>query len=292
MNSNRYIQTGTPEILPQETLMISLALDNKNLAKTYDAISDSQFESGKKLLAGLNVKPGETVLDIGCGTGRLGRYVIDLIGPTGRFIGIDPLADRISIANESNQQINAEFLTGVAEDLSFLESNSVDLVYLSAVFHWVPDKQKALQEINRVLKPGGRIGLTTNAKELVNATTLRSVTTEVLSKAPFQGHLDADSFAPTLHGVTTTQLVELFLDAGFRVSDVRVLSVNRLYKSGREIIDFVESSTFGNYLNHVPEALRDKARSDLENGFEKLREEEGIPVHLYTLFAIAEKIGA
>lgn len=272
--------------------MISLALDNSKLAKTYDEISDSQFESGKKLLAELKVKPGETVLDIGCGTGRLGLYLLDLIGPTGRFIGIDPLPERISIANDNNVHNNAEFRTGVAEDLSFLGNNSVDLVYLSAVFHWVPDKQRALQEISRVLKPGGRIGLTTNAKELVKATTLRAVTTEVLSRVPYRGHLDAEAFAPIRHGVTTTQLVELFLDAGFRVADVRVLAIERLYHTGRDIVDFAEASTFGNYLNHVPEVLRDKARFDLESAFEILRGDEGIPFQLYTLFAIAEKIGA
>jgi SAM-dependent methyltransferase len=168
----------------------------------------------------------------------------------------------------------------------------VDLVYLSAVFHWVPDKERALAEINRVLKPGGRIGLTTNAKELAHATTLRSVTTRVLGRELYRDQVNAEDFAPTRLGVTTTQLLELILDSGLSLADFHIRSSRRNYASGKDILNFAESSTFGNYLHHVPAALRDRARADLEAEFELLRDHAGISFQGYTLFAVAAKPGA
>lgn len=269
--------------------MISLNLDNHELARTYDAVSDSQFRSGVKLIESLDVKRGETVLDIGCGTGRLARHVLETVGPEGRVTGIDPLPERIAIAVEKNSHPNGEFHVGGAEDLSVVADNSIDVVYLSAVFHWIADKKRTLTEIRRVLKPGGRVGLTTNAKELVQATTLRLVTSRVLGQEPYRSLVSADDFAPTRYGVTATQLVELFLQAGFTVADLHILANQRHYESGSAIVSFVESSTFGNYLSHVPEELRDRARQDLAAEFETLRTPEGIGIHLYTLFAVAEK---
>ncbi|MBJ6727995.1 methyltransferase domain-containing protein [Geomonas sp. Red875] len=271
--------------------MISLQLDNQDLAKTYDAISDSQFENGRRLIEALAVAPGNVVLDIGCGTGRLAFHVADQVGPTGRVIGLDPLPERIALAREKYDHPRISFQTGLAEDLSFLADESVDIVYLSAVFHWVPDKERALAEIRRVLRPGGRIGLTTNAKEFVHATTLRLVTAKVLGRPPYRDNVDVDHFAPTHFGVTTTELVELFQKADLTVAQLQVSRTLRRYRSGSEIVAFAESSTFGNYLNHVPEPLRQSARRELAAEFAQLGTPDGIPFQLYSLLAWAEKEG-
>ena len=69
------------------------------LAQTYDTVSDSQFANGKRLVEQLGVGVGQRVLDIGCGTGRLAFHVLERIGPRGELIGIDPLPERIAIAD-------------------------------------------------------------------------------------------------------------------------------------------------------------------------------------------------
>ncbi|HEY6008904.1 MAG TPA: class I SAM-dependent methyltransferase, partial [Geobacteraceae bacterium] len=258
--------------------MVQLDLDNRGLAESYDTLSDSQFDNGRRLVEKLGITGRETVLDIGCGTGRLGFHVLEKIGPAGRFIGIDPLEERVRIANGKNRHANAEFRIGVGEDLGFIEGNSVDAVYLSAVFHWITDKPKALREIHRVLKAGGRVGLTTGARELAPIACFRTVTDRVLRRPPFNEVVKIEEYVTAQHGVTSTQLVQLFLDAGLAVQRLEIRKNIRTYRSGHDVVAFLESSTFGNYLNHVPELLRERARREIEDEFDASRGADGIPL--------------
>ncbi|MBI5588124.1 MAG: class I SAM-dependent methyltransferase [Deltaproteobacteria bacterium] len=110
--------------------------------------------------AGLN--PGESVLDVGCGTGVLTRLAAPAVGPTGYAIGIDPAAKMIEVAkkNALTEGSRAEFRLAVIEDLPF-EDNRFDCVLSSAMLHHLPPevKIKGLSEVRRVLKPGGRLVL-------------------------------------------------------------------------------------------------------------------------------------
>jgi ubiquinone/menaquinone biosynthesis C-methylase UbiE len=272
--------------------MTQYNLDSRELAEKYDELSESQFENGKKLVERLGVATGQHVLDIGAGTGRLAFHVLEQIGPRGKLFGIDPLPERIAIAAKNNRFPNAQFLVASAEDLSFVPTDSIDAVYLSAVFHWIPDKKKALGEILRVLKPGGHVGLTTGARELAHTACFRVVTDSVLSRKPYSEVVKLEDYVTSRQGVTSTQLVELLLDAGLDVSNVEIVSRRRRFATGAQIVDFLESSTFGNYLNHVPLELRDQAREDIVAEFENRRTEDGIDFRGYTIFAVAEKKSA
>ena len=122
----------------------SLTDDTRQLAETYDRMSDSQLESGKRLVERLGVAAGDRVLDVGCGTGRLARWIAERVGPKGSVVGIDPLPDRVAIARAHGDGITFE--VGQAEDLGAFGEGSFDVVCLSAVFHWIEDKPKALRE--------------------------------------------------------------------------------------------------------------------------------------------------
>lgn len=108
------------------------------------------------------LKPGESVLDVGCGTGVLTRLAALTVGRTGYVIGIDPAAKMIGVAkkNALSQGSRAEFRLAVIEDLPF-EDNHFDCVLSSAMLHHLPPdlKVKGLKEVRRVLKPGGRLVL-------------------------------------------------------------------------------------------------------------------------------------
>lgn len=106
------------------------------------------------------VKPGEHILDAGCGTGVLTRLAVEAVSRNGRVIGVDPGPKMIDIARKSAvvENSRAEFRLGVIENLPF-EDNSFDCALSSLMLHHLPPdvKLKGLSEVRRVLKPGGRI---------------------------------------------------------------------------------------------------------------------------------------
>jgi ubiquinone/menaquinone biosynthesis C-methylase UbiE len=269
--------------------MTNLKLDTLTLAERYEKISDNQFKNGQILIEKLGVKAGDNLLDIGCGTGRLGRFIADKIGPSGSLVGIDPLEERIKIARQQNRYPNIVFKTGTSDDLTFLEDNSTDIVYLSAVFHWIVNKEATLAEIQRVLKPEGKLGITTGAKELRSSSKLQAITESVLKREPYSKFVNLEESVHNKYGVTTTELIQLLVKSRFKVVDIQIKTTQRNYQKARQIIEFSEASSFGNYLSHVPESLREKAKTDIEAEFKKYQTEKGIDFEGYTIFAIAQK---
>jgi ubiquinone/menaquinone biosynthesis C-methylase UbiE len=106
-----------------------------------------------------NLKPGEAVLDVGCGAGFDTLIAARQVGPSGRVISVDMTPAMLEKAQEGAREAaltNVEFRDGLAETLPVGDS-SIDVVISNGVINLCPDKMAAMQEIYRVLKPGGRI---------------------------------------------------------------------------------------------------------------------------------------
>src|SRR3954469_9929210 len=164
-------------------MTISFAHDTRHLAETYERMSDLQFEGGKHLVERLGLEGAARVLDVGCGTGRLARWIAERLGPKGSVVGIDPLEHRISVARSHAGAVRFE--VGQSEDLGAFEDSSFDAVCLSSVLHWVSDKARALAEIRRVLRPGGRVAVPTLPQELSRASTVARVLQPLLQRPPY-----------------------------------------------------------------------------------------------------------
>lgn len=105
------------------------------------------------------LRPGETVLDIGCGAGFDSLIAARQVGETGRVISIDMTPAMLDKANAGAREAkisNIEFREGLAEALP-VEDATIDVVISNGVINLCPDKMVVMQEVNRVLKPGGRI---------------------------------------------------------------------------------------------------------------------------------------
>lgn len=110
-------------------------------------------------LSYVEVKDGDTVLDLGSGAGIDILLAADRVGPNGRVIGVDMTDEMIAKANESIAVAgvgNVEVRKGLIEDLP-VEDQSIDWVISNCVINLSPEKDRVFAEIARVLKPGGQM---------------------------------------------------------------------------------------------------------------------------------------
>jgi arsenite methyltransferase len=105
------------------------------------------------------IEPGQVVLDLGCGAGTDLLIAAQMVGPDGRAIGIDMTPTMLERARQSAAEMgldNVELHQGLIESLP-LPDESVDVVISNGVIDLVPDKDAVFAEIDRVLRPGGRL---------------------------------------------------------------------------------------------------------------------------------------
>jgi trans-aconitate methyltransferase len=116
----------------------------------YDQKHAFVFEYGKDLISLLQAHPGETILDLGCGTGHLTKAIT---ASGARAIGIDNSAKMIETAHNTYPEI--KFLVADARDFSF--PFAFDAIFSNAALHWIPEAEQVVQCIAASLKTGGRL---------------------------------------------------------------------------------------------------------------------------------------
>ena len=105
------------------------------------------------------LRPGERVVDVGCGAGIDSLIAAKKVGPNGRVIGVDMTPSMLKKARQGAKEAglkNVEFREGYAEELPIVDGWA-EVVISNGVLNLMPDKSAALEEMSRVLKPNGRL---------------------------------------------------------------------------------------------------------------------------------------
>jgi trans-aconitate 2-methyltransferase len=121
-------------------------------APTYDRSSEPQQAWAAEVLARLDgIAPDATVLDVGCGTGRVTEALLGLV-PRGRVLALDASADMVELAR---QRLGDRARVWCQDALELEMDEPVDAIVSTATLHWVPDHERLWARLARALRPGG-----------------------------------------------------------------------------------------------------------------------------------------
>lgn len=144
--------------LPDQVIDMEVAEELVEAGRGYENLFvPALFEHWTRhLLDGAGVRDGSHVLDVACGTGVLTRAALSRTGPAGRVVGVDPAPGMLAAANEIEPGI--DWVLCGAEALE-LDDESFDCVVSQFGMMFFQDREKAIAEMFRVLKPGGALAI-------------------------------------------------------------------------------------------------------------------------------------
>ena len=174
------------------------------------------------------LRPGERVLDVGCGTGIIARLAAERVGANGRVSALDVNAAMLNVARTLPSAIPIKWYETAAESVP-LPDNSFDAVFCGLSLQFFADKSAALREMYRVLKPGGRVYISTPMPNDFLRTFDRAIAHHVSE--------DAAAFVHTVFSLNDPREMEgLLSGAGFSGITVREHTLKMHFPPAREFM--------------------------------------------------------
>ena len=218
-------------------------------AATYHRVADNQEEWGLEVLGRLELAGDETVLDAGCGSGRVTRLLLERL-PEGRVIGVDASPSMIAEAKANLESYGDRVELQVGNLIELDLYDAVDAVFSNATFHWISDHNRLFHVLAAALRPGGPLEAQCGGEGNV-AEWKRAV----------EAAMGDERFAPYFRGMTqpwnfaSVGDTELRLDrAGFEVRKVWLEDRTFEPPDPRE---YVRSVGLNAHLAHLPDELAD-----------------------------------
>ena len=215
-------------------------------ARVYDRVSGPQVAMAGPVLDRLELRGDETVLDAGCGSGRVTKLLLERL-PRGRVIAVDAAPSMVEEAGAALGD-RAEVIRSDLAELDVEER--VDAVFSNAVFHWVPDHDALFARLHAALRPGGRLAAQCGGAG--NVDRFLALAREVGDAEPFAEHLAGWVGPWNFAGAEETE--RRLLEAGFR--DVRVwLEPHPVVPE--YTLEYLRTVCLGHHVERLPEGLRD-----------------------------------
>lgn len=213
----------------------------------YDRLSAPMEAMGRAVLDRLPLAGDETVIDAGCGSGRVTQVLLERL-PRGRVIGVDGSASMIAAARERlGGDPRVELLVA---DLTELDVAPADAILSTATFHWIADHALLFARLRAALRPGGR--LVAQCGGAGNIAAVHAAARRVGAAQPFAPHLAA--WAGPWRFAAPGETEGLLAEAGFAGA--------RAWLEDRPVTPedphaYLREINLGAHLQQLPEALRE-----------------------------------
>lgn len=221
-------------------------------ALTYDRVSDPQVAMAMPVLDRLSLTGDETVLDAGCGSGRVTQLLLDRL-PRGHVVAVDAAPSMVEEASAALGDRATVFQSDLQE---LTVPEPVDAAFSNAVFHWVPDHDLLFQRLFAALKPGGQLVAQCGGQG--NIDRLRKLAAQVAAEEPFAtalaGWTDPWNYASP---EATRERLE---SAGFEHIETWL---EPWHVDPPEPREYLRTVCLGHHLVALPESLRDPFLDDV-----------------------------
>jgi len=230
--------------------------------RSYDRVSGPMQALGQAVLDRLELRGDETVLDAGCGSGRLTEQLIERV-PRGKVIAVDVSESMVAAARE---RLGPDADVRRMDLLELEVGEPVDAIFSTATFHWISDHDALFRGLYRALSddlesrrplPGRRTSR--KAGRLVaqcggegNITTLRGRAAVVMERDPYAEHFA--TFAPPWNYASAAETEARLRNAGFTTVECWLAPAPTEPEHPRE---FLSTIVLGPHVQHLPEDLRE-----------------------------------
>lgn len=213
-------------------------------AEAYHRLSEPQFEWGLKVVGRLKLRGDETVLDAGCGSGRLTAELLARL-PQGQVLCADLSGNMLRSAREHLEPCYRGRVRFLCADLTALPLQAVaDGAFSTAVFHWIPDHPKLFKSLFAALRPGGWLEAQCGGGR--NLERLRSRAQQLMRSAEFATHFQG--FEDGREYASPELTVERLRAAGFEAAEAWIEPAPATFPTRERFREFIGKVNLHKYV--------------------------------------------
>ncbi|MGH2729217.1 MAG: class I SAM-dependent methyltransferase [Actinomycetota bacterium] len=252
-------------------------------APSYDSVAGSYFSVlGPRLIDKASIRETATVVDIACGKGATLVNAAERVGPEATLIGVDISLEMVRHARSratSGEFTNISVAVMDAEQLALRDARA-DALICGFSLHFFPDPLQAVREFVRIVVPDGTVAISewgpTDERWSWEDDLVRALPVEGVSSGSFE---------------TPAALESLLSSAGLRDIDVETESLTVRLADEDEWWTWKWSYSFRHMLEQLDVDARDRFKAEALERLRGMRDEDGIPLTLHALMAVARKTG-